>query len=83
MFIATNLRQVFDREIKGISLEYVFKTRLAKTHDKRVLKFGLQIMCATFNFVMWIKPAEVIRQLTIGLQYIFAEHALELLLDLT
>jgi len=33
MFIATNLRQVIDCDIEVTSCEYVFKTRLSKTHD--------------------------------------------------
>jgi len=43
--------------------------------------FELQIICATFNFVMWITPTEEIRQLTILLQYIFAENDRELWRD--
>jgi len=50
MFLATNL-QVTDSDIDVISWEFVFKTGLATTHDKRVLKFFLQIICATFDFV--------------------------------
>jgi len=44
MFIATNLRQVIDGDNEVINWEYVFKTRLATTHDKRVLTFELVII---------------------------------------
>jgi len=30
----------------------MFSKRLATTHDKRELKFNLQIICAAFDFLM-------------------------------
>jgi len=44
----------------------------------RVLKFELQIIYATFVFVMWIAPTEAIRVLACELQYIFTENDREL-----
>jgi len=52
MFLARNLRQVTDGDIEVISYEYVFTTRLATIPDKIDLMFDLQIICATFYFVM-------------------------------
>jgi len=51
MLLATNPRQVTDGDSEVISQEYVFKVRLATTHDKTLLKFDLQITCSTFDFV--------------------------------
>ena len=39
-----------------------------------MLKLDLQIICATFDFIMWIAPTEEIRALAIELQYIFTEN---------
>jgi len=57
---------------------YIFKKRLAITHDETVLKFELQITCATLDFVMWIATTKEIRELAIQLLYIFAENDREL-----
>jgi len=47
-------------------------------HYKRELKFDLESICATLDFVMWIVPTEEIHVLAIELQYIVAENDREL-----
>ena len=78
MFLAANLRKVTDGDIEVISYKYIFKKRLSTTDDKRVLKFDLQIICATFDFAMCIAPTEEIRVFAIELQSNFAENNREL-----
>jgi hypothetical protein len=48
--LATNLLQVTVGNIEE-DRKYVFKTRLAKTHDKEYLILTHRL-CATFDFVM-------------------------------
>jgi hypothetical protein len=43
--------------------------------------FDLQIICATFDCVMWIAPTEEIRVLAFEQQSIFAENDSELWID--
>jgi hypothetical protein len=43
--------------------------------------FDLQIICTTFNFVIWIAPTEDIRVLALELQSIFTENDREFCLN--
>jgi len=61
----------------------MFSKRLATTHDKRELKFNLQIICAAFDFLMWIAPIEEICVLAIELHYIFSENDRQLWIEPT
>jgi len=45
--------------------------------------FDKQIICATFNFVIWIAPTEEIRVLELELQSNFAENDREFCLEPT
>jgi len=45
--------------------------------------FDIQIIYATFYFVIWIAPTAEIRVLALKLQYIFAENDRELWLEPT
>jgi len=66
-----------------LSVRNVFKTRQSTTDDNRVLKYYVQIICATFDFAIWIAATEEIRVFPIELQSNFAENNRELRLEST
>jgi len=62
-FLATNLRQRIEGDIE-VMLGICVRNMPCATHVNRLLMLDLQIICATYDFVIWIAPTEEIRART-------------------
>jgi len=78
MSLATNLRQGIDGVIEVMLGKYVRNMPCA-THVKRLLMFNLEIICATYNFVIYIAPTEEIRVFVLELQSNFYKKMLRIM----